>query len=164
LPKDIVIENTNIENKIKEKATDVEKSNKELYSSEQKTFNLTSNIIEEHYFEIIEKIQTKIPSYVKFYSNLYKKYLHMMSNFYDTYYLTQKEVFGKTEINDIMLTLFDIYLRNIKQLNLLQINISENMVKNYVEYRITVLDFYDQMINNNMRNFVKKFLDFNLNK
>jgi hypothetical protein len=120
--------------------------------------------MEENTFEIIKKIQTKIPTYVKLYSELYKKYLHIMNNFYDIYYLTQKEVFEKTEVNDTVFTLFGIYLRNIKQLNLLQIDISENMVKNYVEYRLTVLDFYDQMINNNMNNFVKKFLDFNLKK
>ncbi len=44
---------------------------------------------------------------------------------------------------------------------LLQIDINENMIQSYVSHRLTVLDFYDQMMNRNITNFAKMFPLFN---
>ncbi len=163
MSKEILEKNTGVEYITKEKLIETIKASKGE-SHEQKTTDLTSGLIENHTSEIIEKMESKIPTYVKFYSDLYGKYLSIMNNFCNTCYLNQRGIFDKTGVNDAALTMFDAYLRSVKQMALLQIDLNENMIKNYVEFRLTALDFYDQMINNNITNFSKmlsKFDDFN---
>lgn len=147
-----------IENVTKKQLIDVIKTNKNEVASEQKT---TTNITKDNTSEIIEKIDSKIPTYVKLYSDLYKKYLHMASDFYTNSHSTQKEFFGKMGVNDARLEMFDAYLESVKKMVLLQIDINENMVKSYVGHRLTVLEFYEQMMNRTMTNFSKMFSLFN---
>ncbi|MFZ0183712.1 MAG: hypothetical protein WBV92_03225 [Nitrosotalea sp.] len=149
-----------IENVTKKQVVDAIKNNKkEQDLSEQKT--TTPSIIKDNTLEIIEKIDSKIPTYVKLYSDLYKKYLHMTSDFCTASYSTQKELFGKMGVNDMRLEMFDVYLESVKKMILLQIDINENMIQSYVGQRLTVLEFYQQTMNRNINNFSKMFSWFN---
>lgn len=153
---------TNVENMTKEKMIAVIKASK---NESTKTTDLSSRNRTDYTLEVIEKIDSKIPTYVNLYSDLYKKYLHIIDNFYNNYYSNQKESISKMGINDAVLTMFDAYLKSFRQMALLQIDITENMFKNYVGLRLTAFDFYDQMINGNMINFTKMLPKFNdLNK
>ena len=150
---------TSVENMTKEKMIEVIKTSKK--ESSTKTTDSASNNMADYTSEIIEKIESKIPTYVKLYSDLYKKYLHLMDNFCNTCNSNQKEIFGKMGVNDAALTMFDAYLKSIKQMALLQIDINENMIKNYVEYRLTALDFYDKTVNGSIVNFTMMLPKFN---
>ena len=150
---------TGVENMTKEKMIEVIKASKK--ESRTKTTDSASNNMADYTSEVIEKIESKIPTYVKLYSDLYKKYLHMMDNFCNTCYSNQKEVFGKMGANDASYTMFDVYLKSVKQMALLQIDITENMIKNYVEYKLTALDFYDKMVNGSIVNFTMMLPKFN---
>ena len=131
---------------------EVIKASKNEYNSEKATDTASGNM-KDYTIEVIEKMDSKIPSYVKLYSDLYKKYLHIMDNFCNNCYSNQKEIFDKMGVNDVVFTMFDAYLESFKQMALLQIDINENMIKNYVGYRLTTLEFYDQIINNSIANF-----------
>jgi len=150
---------TNVENMTKEKMIEVIKASKNESSS--KTTDLSSRNMTGYTSEVIEKIDSKIPTYVNLYSDLYKKYLHIIDNFYKNYYSNQKEIISKIGVNDAALTMFDFYLKSARQMALIQIDITENMFKNYAGYRLTALDFYDQMINGSMINFTKMLPKFN---
>ena len=152
---------TNVANVTKEKLIEVMKSGKDiLHTNEQQKTELASSDIENHVSEIIEKMESIIPTYVKASSDLYKKYLHIMTNFYDSYYFNQKENLDKMGVNDEVLAMFDTYLKSIKEIFLLQIDVNENMVKKYVGHRLSVLDVYDQMINGNVASFTKMLEKF----
>jgi len=131
---------------------------------EDSTSGLTSNLIEGHALDIIEKVESKIPTYVKLYSDLYKKYLHIMNNFCNISLSSQKETFGKMGVDVAVFTMFDSYLRSVKKMVLLQIDLNENIFRNYVGYRLSVLDFYDQMLNSKTVNFARLFEAFNDSK
>ena len=146
---------TTIENLTKKQLIDAIKTNKNEMSSEQKT--ITSNIIKNNTSEVIEKIDLKIPTYVKLYSDLYKKYLHMASDFCTNSRLSQKEFFGNMGVNDTRLEMFDAYFEYVKKMILLQIDINENMIQSYVGHRLTALEFYEQMMNRTITNFSKMF-------
>ena len=161
MSKEILGKSTSVESATRDKLVEAIKTSRdELYSPEQKTTGLTPSPIENHASEIIEKMESKIPSYVKLYSDLYKKYLHIINNFCNTCYLSQRDTLDKVGVNDAVLTMFDAYLRSAKQMALLQIDIHENIIKNYVGYRLSALEFYDQMINSNITNFSKMFPKF----
>lgn len=151
-----------IENVTKKQLVEAIKTSKNEHDlSEQKTTVSRHSIMNDNTSEIIEKIDSKIPTYVQLYSDLYKKYLHIAGNFCTTSFLAQKEFFDKMWVNDTRLAMFDAYLGSAKQPVLLQIDINENMIQSYVDHRLVVLDFYDQMMRRNITNFVKMFSLFN---
>ena len=161
MSKEILGKFTNVENMTKEKLVEAIKTSKESASPNPKTTDLASSIVENHASEIIEKMGSKVPDYIKLYSDLCKKYLHIVNSFCNTCYLSQEEVFDKIRINDEALTMFGTYLDSVKQMVMLQIDIIEDMTKNYVGYRLTALDFYEQLINSNIINFARLFPQFN---
>lgn len=162
MSKETVEKMATIENVTKKRLVEAIKMGKKEHDSpESKTIVSMSSIMKDNASEIIEKIDSKIPIYVQFYSDLYKKYLHIASNFCNTSYLVQEEFFDNMRINDTIPTMFDAYLRSVKQMVLLQIDINENMIQSYVGQRLAVLDFYDQMMNRNITNFAKMFPMFN---
>lgn len=162
MSKETVEKMSTMENLTKKQLVEAIKTSKNEHdSSEQKTTVSRPSIMNESTSEIIEKIDSKIPTYVQLYSDLYKKYLHIASNFCTTSFLAQKEFFDKMGVNNTRLATFDAYLRSVKQLVLLQIDINENMIQSYVGHRLMALDFYDQMMSRNIANFVKMFSLFN---
>lgn len=156
MSKETVEKIATIENATKKQVIEAIKASKKEHDSlEQKTTVSIQNVVKDSTSEIIEKIDSKIPIYVQLYSDLYKKYLHIASNFCTTSYLTQKEICDKMGVNDVRFAMFDAYLESIKKMVLLQIDMNENMIQAYVGHRLTVLDWYDQMINGGIVNFAK---------
>ena len=151
---------TSDENMTKEMMIVVKTSKNESHTNEKAT-DTDSDKMVDYTYEIIEKMESKIPTYVKLYSDLYKKYLHIIDNFCNTFNSNQKEVFGRIGVNNTILTMFEVYSRSVRQMSLLQIDMTENMIKSYVGYWLTTLDFYDQMINGSITNFTKMLLKFN---
>src|SRR5574340_134550 len=108
MSKETVEKMSTIENVTKKQMVEAIKTGKKEHdSTEQKTTVSIPNIVEDNTSEIIEKIDSKIPTYVQLYSDLYKKYLHIMNNFCSGSFLAQKEFFGKMGINDTTFTMFD---------------------------------------------------------
>lgn len=156
MSKETVEKMTAIENVTKKQVIEAIKSNKREFESppEQDTTTV-QNTIQDNTSEIIEKMESKIPKYVQLYSDLYKKYLQMTSNLCAKSYSTQKEFYEKMEIGDVRFAMFDAYLESIKKMVLLQMDITETMFQTYVGFRLTALDFYDQMMSGGMINFAK---------
>ena len=140
---------------------EVIKTSKTEFDSDQRSKTFTASVLQDSTLEIIEKINSKIPSYVQLYSNLYKKYLQMARNFCNASCMNQKELFDKIGVTDSRLSMFDSYLESVKKMVLFQIDISENMIKSYVDHRLTFLEFYDQMMSRNLSSFSKMFYGFN---
>lgn len=146
-----------IENTTKKQVIEAIKTSKKEYELSKQKTTISIQNIKDNTSEIIEKIDSKIPAYVQLYSDLYKKYLHIVNNFCTTSYLTQKEFCEKMGVDDARFTVFNAYLESIKKMALLQIDITENMFQSYVSYRLTILDFYDQMANESISSFAKIF-------
>lgn len=162
MSKETVENITSVENITREKLAEAIKAGKkENDSSRQKTTASVCGIMKGNTSEVIQKMDSKIPTYIQLYSDLYKKYLHMVDHFYDTCYRTEKEFLGKVGMDDARLAMFDAYCKSVKQMVLFQIDMTENMAKSYVQYRFSVLDTYDEMINHAMINFSKTVSQFN---
>jgi hypothetical protein len=155
---------TTIENLVQEHLVETIKSSKREHDLlQQGSISSKPKIIQDN-TEIIEKIDAKIQSYLQLYSDLYKKYLHNASNFYNASYLVQREFLGKIGVDDSKLGMFDTYLGLVKQMVLSQIDLNENMTRSYVGLRLEVLDIYDKMASRNIFNLAKMFSlpsDFN---
>ena len=156
MSKEIAEKTTAIENVTKKQVIEAIKANKRGFESPEQNTTIVQNTIQDNTSEIIEKMESKIPKYVQLYSDLYKKYLQMTSNLCTKSYLTQKEFYEKMEIEDnARFAMFDAYSESIKKMVLLQMDITETMFQSYVGFRLTALDFYDQMISGGVINFAK---------
>ncbi len=136
------------ENVSKEKLINVIKTSKNEYDNfERETGS--------HISEIIKKMESKIPSYVKLYSDLYKKYLQIMNDSCNRCYSNQKQVLSKMGMDNTALATIDVYRESIKQMVLFQIDMNEMLIKTYVGFRLGTLDLYSQMMNSNIFDFMQ---------
>lgn len=155
---------TSIKNMSKEKmAAAIKTAKKEAESSEKKDIISVDDVMKNNKSEIIQKLETQIPTYAQFYSDLYAKYLHMMDSFYTTCYVSEKEFFDKLGVDQKSFVHFDTYWKSITDLVLNQIELSTNLAKTYVRFRLSTLDSYDKIIHLVMDNYAKAWTQFNSN-
>ena len=165
MSKEVIENSKTVENITKTQAIDaIKASKKEHDSSNHQPVMSIQNIVKDNTSEIIEKIDSKIPSYVQLYSELYKKYLHIANNFWSTSYLTQKQFLNRIGMDDSKFSLFETFSQAVKKMALFQIDMTENMFKTYISRRLSVLDYYEQMMNWNTSNFYNMFSQSNANK
>lgn len=122
------------------------------------------DIMKENTSEIVKKMESKVPSYVQLYSDIYTKYLHIMDNLVSTCYISEKKFFDKIGMDEAALGIFEAYWKVAKQMSLFQIDMAETMAKNYVQHRLSVLDSYDKTLNLAMINYTRLLSQFNFFK
>ena len=95
------------------------------------------DILKEDTSEVIQKIESKMPSVFQSYSDMYTKYLHTLDDVFGTCYIAEKEYFDKLNMDQE-------FLRKIKQN-------SELMKKNYVDSIDAVAKFFDEYVQMRMK-------------
>jgi len=152
---------TSVENMTKEKmAETIKTAKRETESSEKKDVSIC-DVMKNNTSEIIQKLESQIPTYTQLYSDLYTKYLHMMDDFYSTCYVSEKEFFDKLGMDQKALGLFDTYWKSITDLTLNQIGLATNFAKMYVQFRLSALDSYDKAIHLMMDSYAEAWTQSN---
>jgi hypothetical protein len=155
---------TSVKNMSKEKmAETIKTAKKETESSENNDTISICDVMKNNTSEIIQKLESQIPTYTELYSDLYTKYLHMMDDFYNTCYVSEKEFFDKLGADQNALGLFDTYWKSITELTLNQIELATNFAKMYVQFRLSTLDSYDKIVHLMMDSYAKTWTQFNSN-
>lgn len=149
---------TSVENITKEKLAEVIKTSKKENTSEQKASISIYDTAKDSTSEIIGKMDSKTLTDVQLYSRLYKKYLHMMDHFLGACYTVQKELISKAGMSDTSSSMFDAYLESVKQMALSLMDVNESIAKSHMEFRLSVLDSYDEMVTGTIINFSKMLL------
>lgn len=150
-----------VENMTKEKmAETIKTAKRETESSEKKDISIC-DVMKNNTSEIIQKLESQIPTYTQLYSDIYTKYLHMMDDFYSTCYVSEKEFFDKLGMDQKALGLFDTYWKSITDLTLNQIGLATNFAKMYVQFRLSALDSYDKAIHLMMDSYAEAWTQFN---
>ena len=154
---------TSVENMTKEKmAQTIKAAKREAKSSEKKDISIC-DVMKNDTSEIIQKLESQIPTYAQLYSDLYTKYLHMMDDFYSTCYVSEEEFFDKLGIDQKALGLFDTYWKSITDLTLNQIELATNFARMYVQLRLSALDSYDKTVHLMMDSYTKAWTRFSPN-
>jgi hypothetical protein len=154
---------TSVENMTKEKmAQTIKTAKREAESSEKKDISIC-DVMKNNTSEIIQKLESQIPTYAQLNSDLYTKYLHMMDDFYSTCYVSEKEFFDKLGMDQKAFGLFDTYWKSITELTLNQIELATNFAKMYVQSRLSALDSYDKAVHLMMDSYAKAWTQFNSN-
>ena len=154
---------TSVENMTKEKmAQAIKTAKREAEPSGKKNISIC-DVMKNDTSEIIQKLESQIPTYAQLYSDLYTKYLHMMDDFYSTCYVSEKEFFDKLGIDQKALGLFDTYWKSITDLTLNQIELATNFARMYVQLRLSALDSYDKTVHLMMDSYTKAWTRFSPN-
>ena len=155
---------TSVKNMSREKiAETIKAAKKAAESSEKKNTISICDDMKNNTSGIIQKLESQIPTYAQLYSDLYTKYLHMMDDFYSTCYVSEKEFFDKSGMDEATLGAFDTYWKFITDVAISQIEQSTNFAKMYVQFRLSVLDSYDKAVHLMMDTYAIAWTQFNSN-
>ncbi len=165
MTKETTEKTTSVDNITKEKMAEIIKTSKrEGKSSEKKDTFSICDVMQNNTSEIIQKIESQIPTYMQLYSDLYTKYLHIIDDIYSTCYVSEKEFFDKLGMDKTILGVFDVYWKSITDLTLNQIELATNFAKMYVQFRLSTIDSYDKVVHLMMDNYTRAWSQFNSNK
>jgi hypothetical protein len=150
-----------VENMTKqEMAKIIETAKREAESSEKNT-NSICDVMKNNTSEIIQKIESKFPTYTELYTELYTKYLHTIDDLYSTCYLSEKEFFDKLGMDKTTIQAFEAYWKSITKMFLPQIDMSANFAKMYVQFRLATIDSYDEVAHIMIDSYVRSWNQFN---
>ena len=150
-----------VENMTKQEMAKIIKTAKrEAESSEKESIVSVCDVMKNNTSEIIQKIESKFPTYAQLYTDLYTKYLHSIDDLYSTYYLSQKEFFDKLGMDKTAIQAFDAYWKSINNMAMSQIDMVANFVKMYVQFRLATIDSYDKVAHLMIDNYARAWNQF----
>jgi hypothetical protein len=151
-----------VENMTKQEMTRIIKTVKrESRSSEKENIISICDVMKNNTSEIIQKIESKFPTYTQLYTDLYTKYLHTIDDLYSTCYLSEKEFFDKLGIDKTTIQVFDVYWKFITNMIQSQIDMGTNFAKIYVQFRLATIDSYDKAAHLMMNGYAQAWNQFN---
>lgn len=110
--------------------------------------------------EIIQKMESQIPSFVQNYSDLYAAYLHMFDDIFGTCYIAEKKYFDKLQIDPKILELLKEYSQTLKQSSMENIEITAKLIDAYVKMRISTIKSFDNYAHAMMDSYTKMLSQF----
>ena len=109
--------------------------------------------------EVIQKMESQMPSLFQNYSNLYTKYLHMLDDMLGTGYITEKKFFDKMDIDQGILRQLKANSESVKETCMQNIEMSSNLFDQYVKMRVDAIKSYDHYVHvmmNSYANFLSQ--------
>jgi hypothetical protein len=150
-----------VENMTKqEMAKIIKTAKKEAESSGKENAVSVCDVMKNNTSEIIQKIESKFPTYAQLYTDLYTKYLHTIDDLYSTCYLSEKEFFDKLGMDNKTLQAFDTYWKSVTNMTVYQIDMAANFAKMYVQFRLATIDSYDKIIHTMMDSYARAWSQF----
>ena len=119
------------------------------------------DLMKEDTSEIIRKLESKVPSHVQNYSNLYTEYLHGLDDLFGTCYMAEKEFFDKINIDQGILKQVREHSRIVKENYLDGIEMGTKFLDEYVKMRISVIKTFDGYFHTMMESYSKMLSQFN---
>ena len=151
-----------VENMTKqEMAKIIKTAKKEAESSGKESAVSVCDVMKNNTSEIIQKIESKFPTYAQLYTDLYTKYLHTIDDLYSTCYLSEKEFFDKLGMDNKTLQAFDTYWKSVTNMTVYQIDMAANFAKMYVQFRLVTIDSYDKIVHTMMDSYARAWSQFN---
>ncbi|HEV2192950.1 MAG TPA: hypothetical protein VGR54_04935 [Nitrosopumilaceae archaeon] len=144
-----------------EMAKIIKSAKREADSSGKESTVSICDVMKNNTSEVIQKIESKFPTYAQLYTDLYTKYLHTIDDLYSICYVSEKEFFDKLGMDKKALQAFDTYWKSIANMTISQIDMAANFAKMYVQFRLVTIDSYDKVAHIMMDSYAKAWNQFN---
>ncbi len=119
------------------------------------------DIMKNNTSEIIKKIESKTPSLMQKYSDLYMQYLHTIDDIFGTCYISEKEFFDKLNLDQNVLKEVEKFSNSLTAISLNQIEASSKYLDAYVQMRVSALKTYDDFMHVMMDSYAKTLSQLN---
>ena len=110
---------------------------------------------------IIHKMETKVPTYMQLYSDLYTKYLEMCNNLFGTCYISEKHFFDKLGFEQNTLRVINDFWKSMANNCSSQIDMSSNFLRAYIEMRISAINTFEEHMQIMMDSYAKSISEIN---
>mgnify|MGYP001431384338 FL=1 len=110
--------------------------------------------------DIIQKLEVELPILFQNYSDLYSRYLHSIKDLFGVCHIAEKQYFDKMQVDQDVLKAFDDYLKFIAHIIESQIGTSTEFLKSNVQFRLALVDSWDQYTHIMMNTYAKMFSQF----
>ena len=144
-----------------EMAKIIKTAKRKAESSKKESTASVCDVMKNNTSEIIQKIESKFPTFAQLYTDLYTKYLHTIDDLYSTCYLSEKEFLDKLGMDKATLGAFEMYWNSITEMTLKQIDMATNFAKMYVQFRLDTIDSYDKVAHLMLDSYAKAWSQFN---
>jgi hypothetical protein len=118
-------------------------------------------LMKEDTSEIIRKLESKVPSHIQNYSNLYTEYLHGLDDLFGTCYMVEKEFFDRLDIDQGVLRQVREHSRIAKENYLDGVEMGTKFLDDYVKMRISAIKTFDDYFHTMMESYAKMLSQFN---
>ena len=105
--------------------------------------------------DIIQKLELESPILFQNYSELYSKYLHSIQDLFGVCNLAEKQYFDKMQVDQKFLKIFDDNWKFMTKIAESQIGLSADFLKSYVQFRLSIIDSWDQYAHAAMNTYAK---------
>jgi virulence-associated protein VapD len=119
------------------------------------------DIMKNNTSEIIKKIESKTPSLMQKYSDLYMQYLHTIDDIFGTCYISEKEFFDKLNLDQNTLKEVEKFSNSLTAISLNQIEASSKYLDAYMQMRVSALKTYDDFMHVMMDSYAKTLSQLN---
>jgi virulence-associated protein VapD len=119
------------------------------------------DIMKNNTSEIIKKIESKTPSLMQKYSDLYMQYLHTIDDIFGTCYISEKEFFDKLNLDQNTLKEVEKFSNSLTTISLNQIEASSKYLDAYMQMRVSALKTYDDFMHVMMDSYAKTLSQLN---
>ena len=111
--------------------------------------------------EVIQKLESNVPSLVQNYSELYAAYLHMFDDLFGTCYMAEKEFFDKLNIDQGILKEIKKNSDAVKNHYLNNIDMTTKFFDAYIQMRTSMIKSFDVYAHTMMDSYAKILSQFN---
>ena len=119
------------------------------------------DIMKNNTSEIIKKLESKTPSLMQKYSDLYMQYLHTIDDIFGTCYISEKEFFDKLNLDQNTLKEVEKFSNSLTTISLNQIEASSKYLDAYMQMRVSALKTYDDFMHVMMDSYAKTLSQLN---
>ena len=110
--------------------------------------------------DIIQKLEVDLPILFQNYSDLYSRYPHSIKDLFGVCHLAEEQYFDKLQVDQKILKVFDDQWKFMANITESQIGLSTDFLKSYVQFRLSVIDSWDQYAHTSMNIYAKMLSQF----
>lgn len=138
---------------ISEKIETVENYNKDQEMS-------ICEIMKNNTSNILQKLEVEVPIIFQNYSDLYSRYLHSIQDLFGVCHLAEKQYFDKMYVDQKVLKSFDEHWKFMTNIAESQVGLSTDFLKSYVQFRLSLIDSWDEYAHTAMNAYAKMLSGF----
>ena len=105
-----------------------------------------SETLEKHTMKVMQKLESRIPLQIKFFSDFSREYMKLLEEIYDIDYTLENKMFGNFGMDKKSIKVLDNYLEIGSNFYMSQIDTSNEFFKGYLNMRLSMMESYNKFL------------------